>query len=102
MLFRSLNELEQLHNAHIKTTMIDDIVYEVVTKIEERRSLPNPSLGNHMQPIQTSFSPTKILQYFGIQKPNRSEIAEFKEKMSKVGYEFNKANSLRLPSNLLI
>ena len=65
-----LNELEQLHNAHIKTTMIDDIVYEVVTKIEERRSLPNPSLGNHMQPIQTSFSPTKILQYFGIQKPN--------------------------------
>ena len=96
-----LNELEQLHNAHIKTTMIDDIVYEVVTKIEERRSHPNPSLGNHMQPIQTSFSPTKILQYFGIQKPNRSEIAEFKEKMSKAGYEFNKANSLRLPSNLL-
>ena len=96
-----LNELEQLHNAHIKTTMIDDIVYEVVTKIEERRSHPNPSLGNHMQPIQTSFSPTKILQSYGIQKPNRSEIAEFKEKMSKAGYEFNKANSLRLPSNLL-
>ena len=96
-----LNELEQLHNAHIKTTMIDDIVYEVVTKIKERSSNPNPSLGNHMQPIQTSFSPTKILQSYGIQKPNRSEIAEFKEKMSKAGYEFNKANSLRLPSNLL-
>ncbi|MEV9601319.1 VapE domain-containing protein [Aliarcobacter butzleri] len=96
-----LDELEQLHNAHIKTTMIDDIVYEVVTKIEQRRSHPNPSLGNHIQSNQTLFSPTKILQYFGIQKPNRSEIAEFKEKMSKAGYEFNKANSLRLPSNLL-
>lgn len=99
-----LDELEQLHNAHIKTTMIDDIVYEVITKIEAIRLNHNPSFGNqnHMQSMQTTFSPTKILQYFGIQKPNRNEIAEFKEKMSKAGYEFNKANSLRLPSNLLI
>ncbi|MDN5055009.1 VapE domain-containing protein [Aliarcobacter butzleri] len=97
-----LNELEQLHNSHIKTTMIDDIVCEVVRKIEEKRSQSNLSFGNNIQPIQTSFSPTKILQYFGIQKPNRSEIAEFKEKMAKKGYEFNKANNLRLPSNLLL
>ena len=52
-----LEELEQLHNAHVKTTMIDDIVYEVVTKIEERRSHPNPSLGNHVLFLQFLCNP---------------------------------------------
>jgi hypothetical protein len=99
-----LDELEQLHNSHIKTTMIDDIVCEIVTKIEQIKSQPNFSLGNqnYMQPMQTTFSPTKILQNFGIQKPNRNEIAEFKEKMAKAGFEINKANTLRLPANLLM
>lgn len=99
-----LDELEQLHNSHIKTTMIDDIVCEIVAKIEHIKSQSSfPSFqSNNGQAMQTTFSPTKILQYFGIQKPNRNEIAEFKEKMSKAGYEFNKANTLRLPTNLLM
>lgn len=98
-----LDELEQLHSSHIKTTMIDDIVCEIVAKIEHIKSQSSfPSFqSNNGQAMQTTFSPTKILQYFGIQKPNRNEIAEFKEKMSKAGYEFNKANNLRLPVNLL-
>ena len=83
--------------------MIDDIVCEIVAKIEHIKSQSSfPSFqSNNGQAMQTTFSPTKILQYFGIQKPNRNEIAEFKEKMSKAGYEFNKANNLRLPVNLL-
>ncbi|MCT7634753.1 virulence-associated E family protein [Aliarcobacter butzleri] len=99
-----LDELEQLHNSHIKTTMIDDIVCEIVAKIEHIKSQSSfPSFqSNNGQIMQTTFSPTKILQYFGIQKPNRNEIAEFKEKMAKAGFEFNKASTLRLPSNLLM
>jgi hypothetical protein len=96
-----LDELEQLHNSHIKTTMIDDIVCDVVAKIQQIKLQPNFS-GNQVQTMQTTFSPTKILQYFGIPKPNRNEIAEFKEKMAKEGYVFNKANNFRLPANLLM
>ena len=36
-----LDELEQLHNAHIKTTMIDDIVCEIIAKIEHIKSQSN-------------------------------------------------------------
>jgi predicted P-loop ATPase len=99
-----LDELEQLHSSHIKTTMIDDIVCEIVAKIEHIKSQSSfPSFqSNNGQIMQTTFSPTKILQYFGIQKPNRNEIAEFKEKMAKAGFEFNKASTLRLPANLLM
>lgn len=99
-----LDELEQLHNSHMKTTMIDDIVCEIVTKIEQIKSQSNfQSVNqNQIQIMQTTFSPTKILQYFQIQKPSRAEISEFKEKMAKAGYEFNKANNLRLPANLLM
>lgn len=99
-----LDELEQLHNSHIKTTMIDDIVCEIIAKIEHIKSQSNfqSANQNHIQTMQTTFSPTKILQYFGIQKPNRNEIAEFKEKMAKAGFEFNKASTLRLPANLLM
>jgi predicted P-loop ATPase len=96
-----LDELEQLHNSHMKTTMIDDIVCEIVAKIEHIKSQSNFQ-GNQIQITQTTFSPTKILQNFGIQKPNRNEIAEFKEKMAKAGYVFNSANNLRLPANLLM
>lgn len=99
-----LDELELLHTSHIKTTMIDDIVCEIVAKIEHIKSQSSfPSFqSNNGQIMQTTFSPTKILQYFGIQKPNRNEIAEFKEKMAKAGFEFNKASTLRLPANLLM
>lgn len=99
-----LNELELLHASHIKTTMIDDIVCEIIAKIERIKSQSNfPSFqSNNGQIMQTTFSPTKILQYFEIQKPNRNEIAEFKEKMAKAGFEFNKASTLRLPANLLM
>lgn len=99
-----LDELELLHSSHIKTTMIDDIVCEIIAKIEHIKSQSNFQSTNqkHIQIVQNTFSPTKILQHFGIQKPNRNELAEFKEKMAKKGYEFNKANSLRLPSNLLV
>lgn len=96
-----LDELELLHASHIKTTMIDDIVCEIIAKIEHIKSQPNFP-GNQIQTMQTTFSSTKILQNFGIQKPNRNEIAEFKEKMAKEGYVFNKANNLRLPANLLM
>ncbi|MCG3691101.1 virulence-associated E family protein [Aliarcobacter butzleri] len=96
-----LDELELLHASHIKTTMIDDIVFEIEEKIKHIKSQPNFQ-GNQIQITQTTFSPTKILQNFGIQRPSRTEIAEFKEKMAKKGYEFNKANNLRLPSNLLL
>ncbi|WNL30184.1 VapE domain-containing protein [Aliarcobacter cryaerophilus] len=95
-----LDELEQLHNCHIKTTMIDDVVSEIDEKIKYIKSQHNFQV-NQIQITQTTFSPTKILQNFGIQRPSRTEIAEFKEKMAKKGYEFNKANNLRLPSNLL-
>jgi predicted P-loop ATPase len=99
-----LDELEQLHNSHIKTTMIDDIVCEIIAKIEHIKSQSNFQLANQnqVQTMQTTFSSTKILQNFGIQKPSRAEISEFKEKMAKAGYEFNKANNLRLPANLLM
>ncbi len=96
-----LDELELLHASHIKTTMIDDIVCDVVAKIQQIKLQPNFS-GNQNHMMNTTFSPTKILQYFNIPKPNRNEIAEFKEKMSKAGYEFNKANNFRLPANLLM
>ena len=81
--------------------MIDDIVCDVVAKIQQIKLQPNFS-GNQNHMMNTTFSPTKILQYFNIPKPNRNEIAEFKEKMSKAGYEFNKANNFRLPANLLM
>lgn len=99
-----LDELELLHTSHIKTTMIDDIVCEIVAKIEHIKSQSNfqSANQNHVQTMQTTFSSTKILQNFGIQKPNRNEIAEFKEKMAKAGYVFNSANNLRLPANLLM
>ena len=44
-------EVEGISNT--EEVMIDDIVYEVVTKIEERRSLSNHSLGNYSQSNQT-------------------------------------------------
>jgi predicted P-loop ATPase len=99
-----LDELEQLHNSHIKTTMIDDIVCEIIAKIEHIKSQSNFQLANQnqVQTMQTTFSSTKILQNFGIQKPSRGEISEFKEKMAKAGYVFNSANNLRLPANLLM
>jgi predicted nucleic acid-binding protein len=99
-----LDELELLHTSHIKTTMIDDIVCEIIAKIEHIKSQSNFQLANQnqVQTMQTTFSSTKILQNFGIQKPSRAEISEFKEKMAKAGYEFNKANNLRLPANLLM
>lgn len=91
-----LDELESLHSTHIKTTMIDDIVTEITVRVQEIRSLPNTV--NSIQ--QTTFSPTKILQRFGIQKPSRSEIAEFKEKMKLKGFDFNQAGTYRLPNTL--
>lgn len=99
-----LDELELLHASHIKTTMIDDIVCEIIAKIEHIKSQSNFQLANQnqVQTMQTTFSSTKILQNFGIQKPSRGEISEFKEKMAKAGYVFNRANNLRLPANLLM
>ena len=95
-----LDELEQLHNFHIKTTMIDDIVNEIVNKLQSINTYQNTQLSGSMS--QTTFSPSKILQNFGIQKPNRNEIAEFKAKMEANGFSFNKAGTIRLPSNILI
>jgi len=95
-----LDELSQLHSMHIKTTMIDDIVNELVIKIESIHSQSQTlAVGNISQ---VTVSPTKILQYFGIQKPNRSEIAEFKAKMTEKGFDFNKAGTIRVPNNLVL
>lgn len=95
-----LDELELLHASHIKTTMIDDIVNQIINKLQLMNSQPNMQLSGNVN--QTTFSPSKILQNFGIQKPNRNEIAEFKAKMEANGLLFNKAGTLRLPSNILI
>ena len=93
-----LDELELLHSTHIKTTMIDDIVTEITVRVQDVKSLPS-TVSNIKQ---ITISPTKILQQFGIQKPNRNEIAEFKAKMKLKGFEFNQAGTYRLPSTLLI
>lgn len=92
----TLEELHRLHATHVKTTMIDDIVNDLITKIKELSS------QNHIHAIPLStFSPTRILQTYGIQKPGRNEIAEFKSKMELHSYEVNKAGTLRLPINLI-
>lgn len=94
-----LDELEQLHSMHIKTTMIDDIVNEFVNKMQSLQ-IATPSSFGVVQ--QSTVSPTKILQYYGIQKPNRNEIGEFKVKMLEKGFDFNKAGTIRVPNSLML
>jgi predicted P-loop ATPase len=94
-----LDELEQLHNSHMKTTMIDDIVNEIVEKFQAININQNTQLNRNIG--QTTFSPSKILQNFGFSKINRNEIGEFRTKMEANGFSFNKAGTVRLPSNIL-
>lgn len=84
-----LDELEQLHNAHIKTTMIDDIVYEVVTKIEERRS----HLILHLEIICNQFK----LHFHQLRYYN---ILEYKNQIGQKSQNLKK-KCLKLVMNLI-
>lgn len=82
-----VKEIEMIQRRHLQTTSIDDYVYEFYEAIKEK------SMLNKVQ-----VSPTKILNFLGIQNPTKGQINEFKtafEKLSQI--KPNKSGQYALP-----
>lgn len=84
-----VKEIEAIQRRHLQTSSIDDLVIEFCESIKEKTTI------NKIQ-----VSPTRILNFLGIQNPSKTQINEFKTAFEKIsGITPNKSSQYSLPRN---